>query len=439
MIKKQTFDYDHHSSVLSDDRIHQLGLDTSEPPVAGMLWQEYFTLYPTTPTSLLKHYFPQMKDYDISNFLKGVPPSTIHKFRNRGNGGSGLSMQQSPHDIRATMAKKMQVWMEKELEITQHDFEQGLSSDNALKIVSYVVKEKGGDGPAWLTGRYLDTLTSKRKTSGHTCWCVALHEVWPGKEILGDAGIHPYMFKQQAVKKIDPEEFFEALKIYYMNHHPAMQRARVVKARKHAGPDLDNELWCYWRDSWRRFQGKGAFTNVKILREWGFDARSFKHVALSELDRMKNKDQKGDLEKRWVDGKGVRYFGVILNLLEIRLFRGTYLATAINHWSAREYYRLYPDVPKGCICCGCKLGIELHHIAERRNYPGRQFEENNVIVLCASVHRMIPDARTGSGNFQPDRYIAAREHFIKTGEKQGVIDWSQAAHGQIATEQDTSE
>lgn len=416
---------------MNDIEIKHFGVDLQRfPKPDGVTYREYHTMFPNVPTGILKCYFPNLKPHDISNFMKSLPNKDKARFKNRGT-LTGLSTNQAPHIIKDNLRNKMKVYLRDELNITEQDVDQGLTSEQAHTLARKKMStnyKQDKKCVAFISARYLDKeVDKKRITKGQTLFYTFLKTFWPGKNTLKRAHLHPIMFQQSKAKSVEMEDLLQALKMYYRYHHPAMQRAeRLYTNQKNTSTEqMTEKLWEYW--CVQISSKSNNFFTAKALADWGFTNNMFKHVVSSYLEKLHQGSstdrvlREGLLNRHTESGGRLLYTSVVHELLSFQV--GQQYVDSAPSWNAKLFKKQNPQLQHRCVGCGDTRAIEWHHIAERAKYPSRTYDSSNVIPICAHVHSMITRK-----SFQNEEYNIARNCFIDSGDQAEIIKWVKNAH-----------
>ena len=105
-----------------------------------MTFKEYLAVFPQTPTEILKKLFPQMKSYDLSNFISNNLHASDYKNRCPVNGLSVNNKQKTDENI----TRKLKSFCENEFGVTEENFISGLTSETVKEIVKCNMKENYG-------------------------------------------------------------------------------------------------------------------------------------------------------------------------------------------------------------------------------------------------------------------------------------------------------
>ena len=407
------------------------------PPPTGMTFQDYFSTFPDAPTSILKQYFPDFKPHDISNFIKDHPYS--NEFKGRG-GPNGLTILDEDK-TRDNIVNYLEDFCKEEFNVTRENFEQGLDSKKVKEISKFVIsKSKNRERLGWMCHRYLSKEVNKiRKEKGHTLFYTYLCTFYPGKELLDLSHFHPYFFYQTNSSKCNIDDLLEALIIYYENHHHTMLQQKELL--KMSNPDFTtDELWQVFKRSWRRGGGtkNKSFMNIKKndgLNDFGLGGNIFKSALDKYLEKLYNGNEEDKKIERYLrktytsviknGKKQLRHTHCVHDLLEKKQCNLSFETEPLEVWSRNKFLGKYPNFSLKCVGCGetrpsC---IDLHHIIERHEHPERTYDEDNVIAVCAHVHRMITNK-----SYKHEEYLEAVNIFNKTKDRSKLDEWISKAH-----------
>tara|TARA_B100000925_G_C21974980_1_gene459667 strand:- start:256 stop:1545 length:1290 start_codon:yes stop_codon:yes gene_type:complete len=413
------------------------------PPPTGMTYHDYLAAFPDIPTAILKKHFPKLKRHDISNFIKDHPYKD--EFQNRG-GPNGLTILDE-NKTKDNIVNYLEDFCKKEFNITRENFEQGLDSKKVKEIIKFVIsKSENKEELGWMSERYLSKEVNKiRKEKGHTLFYTYLCEFYPGKELLDLSHFHPYFFNQTVATKCNMDDLLEALKIYYENHHNTMLQIKELFKNTKPDPDFTeedriNDCWQYFKRSWRRGGSKinKSFINMREedgLIDFGLGANIFKFAVEKYLKKLYDGNEEDKKIERYlrktytsVLKNGNQKFNsthCVHDLLEKKQCNLSFETEPQEAWNRHKFLAKYPNFSLKCVGCGetrysC---IDLHHIIERCEHPERTYDEDNVIAVCAHIHRMISNR-----SYKHQEYLNAVDIFNKTKDRSKLDEWISEAH-----------
>ena len=305
-------------------------------------WKLFLQTYKWMPYSHVRELFG-LKKHDIENFLRTPEARTVFApWR--------VSAKRSPEELRSILTSAWEYFLTQEVPIDFND------SPSTWVPQLLGIKNVGKNGFSFLVGsKYLKIACPSAfedfRIRGYTNVALAAYEFFPGREVLRNNAVYPYMFQQthaKALESTDAESMIEHIYLNFLSGaDEANPSARIRSAKERM---------------YMRYREAGFVTGAE-LSIFGVPANFYsKKGTLSSILEA--------LHRKYGEELG-------------------YLEESDSTWSSSRFRKQSADRDlDSCEYCGLSP-VDLHHLLPRKDYPHLTYDSENVVPLCANVHQRI--------------------------------------------------
>ena len=305
-------------------------------------WKNFLLEYKWMPTRQLVERFG-IKKHDVDNFRrKSEVRSVLAPWR--------ISLDQSPERLRKILQSAWKYYLTHAMPI---DFKASTASwVPELLAVKNISKSSFSflTNSKYLTVACPDEFKDFRK-HGYTNVALGVYEFWPGSAFLRPMGVLPYMFQQTHRDALSQTDAISMIEHVYLNF-----------LSREGGMSPQEQLRQTQERMYVRYREAGFITSTELSR-FGVPGNFY--------------SQQGGLKS--ILKELHHKYGVELG----------YVDKGDSTWSSKKFRQQCPERNfDSCEYCGLSP-VELHHLLPHRDYQSLVYESENVVPLCANVHRRI--------------------------------------------------